>query len=64
MKTTLIVIAALAFVAVAAPLTASAQPCCGFGHCDLVWYSYGEYSDPATGERKSIDAPGGFECVW
>ena len=64
MKTTLIILSALALVAVASPLAAAGPPADGFGHCELVWYSYGTYDDPLTGEEKSIDAPGGWYCVW
>lgn len=62
MRTALIVLA-IALLPLAAPLAAADEPI-GFGHCEIVWYAYGEYDDPLTGERKSIEAPGGFECVW
>lgn len=49
---------------IATPLAAAKDPPPGFGRCWVVWYSYGTYADPTTGEERSIDAPGGIECVW
>ena len=63
MRTALLLALAFGLIALA-PVATAQDPPPGFGRCEVVWYSYGEYDDPLTGERRSIDAPGGLQCVW
>lgn len=66
MRTTLLILTALAILAVATPL-ASAGPD-GFGRCVITWSDtdtvLGEILSPSPDALPNERVPDGYECYW